>query len=42
VFEEVASSDLPGLIFIYVWALDSPGDKKDVDAVAFGIPRVLP
>ncbi len=33
VFEEVASSDLPGLIFTYVWALDNAGDKRDVDAV---------
>ncbi len=31
VFEEVAASDLPGLIFTYVWALDDPGDKASVD-----------
>jgi hypothetical protein len=31
VFEEVASSDLPGLIFTYVWALDEPRDKAAVD-----------
>jgi hypothetical protein len=33
VFEEVANSDLPGLIFTYVWALNSPGDKQDVDGM---------
>lgn len=32
--EEVAASDLPGLIFTYVWALDDPGDKKFVDQLA--------
>src|SRR2546426_4051938 len=37
VFEEVASSDLPGLIFTYVWALDDPGDKAGVD----GLVRVF-
>ena len=26
VFEEVAESNLPGLIFTYVWAFDQPGD----------------
>jgi DNA polymerase III delta prime subunit len=31
IFEEVADSDLPGLIFTYVWALDQPGDKADID-----------
>jgi hypothetical protein len=31
VFEEVAASDLPGLIFTYVWALDDPRDKASVD-----------
>ncbi|MCI0356002.1 MAG: AAA family ATPase [Acidobacteria bacterium] len=31
VFEEVAASDLPGLIFTYVWALDDPRDKAFVD-----------
>lgn len=31
IFEEVAASDLPGLIFTYVWALDHPGDKEHVD-----------
>ena len=28
VFEEVAASDLPGLIFTYVWAFDEPADSK--------------
>jgi len=32
IFEEVATSDLPGMIFTYVWALDQPGDKKQVDS----------
>ena len=31
IFEEVAASELPGLIFTYVWALDHPGDKAFVD-----------
>jgi hypothetical protein len=31
VFEEVADSDLPGLIFTYLWALDLPSDKEAVD-----------
>ena len=31
VFEEVAASDLPGLIFTYVWALDDPQDKEFID-----------
>ncbi|SNY33779.1 AAA family ATPase [Paractinoplanes atraurantiacus] len=30
VLEEVAASDLPGLIFTYVWAFDSPGDAQSV------------
>ena len=33
VFEEVAGSDLPGLIFTYVWALDDPRDKASVDGL---------
>jgi len=33
IFEEVAGSDLPGLIFTYVWALDNPRDKESVDAL---------
>jgi hypothetical protein len=31
IFEEVAASDLPGLIFTYVWALDHPADKAFID-----------
>jgi hypothetical protein len=31
VFEEVAASDLPGLIFTYVWSLDQNADKDYVD-----------
>ena len=31
VFEEVAASDLPGLIFTYVWALNDPTDRAAVD-----------
>jgi len=31
IFEEVATSELPGMIFTYVWALDQPGDKKQID-----------
>lgn len=34
IFEEVADSDLPGLIFTYVWALDEPGDKRFIDDLA--------
>lgn len=33
IFEEVVASDLPGLIFTYVWALDDPGDKDALDAL---------
>lgn len=33
IFEEVAASDLPGLIFTYVWALDREGDRKHVDGL---------
>ncbi len=32
IFEEVATSDLPGMIFTYVWALDQPDDKEQVDS----------
>ena len=32
IFEEVAASDLPGMIFTYVWALDQEGDKKQIDS----------
>ena len=31
IFEEVANSNLPGLIFTYVWALDHPSDKNFID-----------
>lgn len=31
VFEEVAASDLPGLVFTYVWALDEEGDRAFVE-----------
>lgn len=33
VFEEVAASELPGLIFTYVWALDLESEKKYIDSV---------
>jgi len=32
IFEEVANSELPGMIFTYVWALDQDGDKQQIDA----------
>jgi hypothetical protein len=31
IFEEVASSDLPGIIFTYVWALDLESDRAFID-----------
>src|ERR1051325_10794243 len=31
IFEEVAASNLPGMIFTYVWALNDPKDKEYVD-----------
>jgi hypothetical protein len=31
VFEEVAKSDLPGLIFTWVWAFDSPSDGAAIE-----------
>jgi len=31
VFEEVAASDLPGLIFTFVWALDLDSEKEFID-----------
>lgn len=34
IMEGVAASDLPGLIFTYVWAFDQPGDQREVDAYA--------
>ena len=33
IFEEVAASDLPGMIFTYVWALDDPADKAHIDGL---------
>jgi hypothetical protein len=30
IFEEVAASELPGLIFTYVWAFDEPSDSATV------------
>ena len=33
IFEEVAESDLPGLIFTFVWALDDPRDRGFIDTV---------
>ena len=38
IFEEIAASDLPGVIFTYVWALDDPRDKAHVNALT---PDVL-
>lgn len=32
ILEEVASSDLAGLIFTYVWAFDQPSDDAEVEA----------
>jgi hypothetical protein len=34
IFEEVAASALPGLIFTYVWALDDPRDRASVDRLS--------
>lgn len=34
IFEEVAASDLPGMIFTYVWGLDLPEDKAFIDGAA--------
>jgi len=31
IFEEVAASSLPGLIFTYVWALDQVSDRRFID-----------
>ena len=31
ILEEAASSDLPGLVFTFVWALDDPGDRALVE-----------
>ena len=40
ILEEVATSDLPGLIFTYVWALDQPGDKETIDSYCEIFQRV--
>lgn len=34
IFEEVAESSLPGLIFTYVWAFDDPKDAAHVEQLA--------
>ena len=34
IIEEVAASDLPGLVFTYVWAFNLPEDQAAVDAYA--------
>lgn len=34
IIEEVAASDLPGMIFTYVWAFDEPEDKAFIDRIA--------
>jgi hypothetical protein len=34
ILEEVAASDLPGLIFTYVWAFDQPTDSASVERFA--------
>jgi len=34
IIEEVAASDLPGLVFTYVWAFNVPGDQAVVDEYA--------
>ena len=34
IFEEVAASELPGLIFTYVWAFDHPSDAAAIEEYA--------
>lgn len=34
IFDAVAASGLPGLIFTYMWALNHPGDKSYIDDLA--------
>src|SRR5262245_30568432 len=34
IFEEVAASELAGLIFTYVWAFDDPADTAEVEGLA--------
>lgn len=31
ILEEVAASDLPGMIFTFVWALDEAGDREQIE-----------
>lgn len=38
-FEEVAGSSLPGLIFTFVWALEDADDKAFIDEVIDTFPR---
>jgi AAA domain len=38
IFSTVAASELPGLIFTYVWALNEPSDKTYVDGIAKPFP----
>ena len=33
IFEEVAVSELPGLIFTYVWAMNHESDKEDIEGI---------
>lgn len=40
VFEEVAASELPGMIFTYVWAFDEPEDDAAVERLA-GVFRAV-
>ena len=32
IFEETAASDLPGMVFTYVWAFGEPGEAESVEA----------
>lgn len=32
ILEEVAASDLPGMIFTFVWALDEAGDREQIES----------
>ena len=38
VIEEVAASDLPGLVFTFVWAFDVPEDQEFVNAPSLPAP----
>ncbi len=33
IFEEFAATDLPGMIFTFMWALDEPSDRAYVDSI---------